>query len=167
MYLIEFIFMAVSIGMSLALLILLPISNAIDDAPTRLYIIYQASVTFFAALIAFQLIFTRNTSIFDVFVKAINAEATKFQSSMGNTDKKLKDACKLDDTKVWTKMSNREKEYYLAKWVLSAVIPTEKQVEGPKTYELKFFDDEGSQQPPQSLIINSDEGGSAMDPQTE
>ena len=93
-YMIEFIFMAGLIGLSLALLILLPISNAIDDAPSRLYVIYQASVTFFAALIAFQLLFKHNTSIFGIFVKAINAQAAKFQSEDSNTEKKLKDACK-------------------------------------------------------------------------
>ena len=96
-YIIEFIFMAGSIGLSLALLILLPISNAIDDAPSRLYIIYQASVTFFAALIAFQLLFKHNTSIFGIFIKAINAQAAKFQpedSSNTAAGKTLKDTFK-------------------------------------------------------------------------
>ena len=47
--------MSGSISLFLAYLIKPPISNAIDEAPNRLYVIYQASVTFFAALIAFQL----------------------------------------------------------------------------------------------------------------
>ena len=60
----EFIFMTLAISLSLAFLIELPISNAIDEAPNRLYAIYQTSVTFFAALIAFQLLFSETNSNF-------------------------------------------------------------------------------------------------------
>ena len=59
-----------SYGMSLALLTLLPITNAIDNAPNRLYVIYQASVKFFATLIAFQVIFQHNNSPFAFLIKA-------------------------------------------------------------------------------------------------
>ena len=35
-------------------------------------------------------------------------------------------------------MSNQEKEYHLARWVLSAVIPAQDQGEGSKAYELRI-----------------------------
>ena len=68
----EFVFMGASIALSITLIVKLPLSNAIDDAPNHLYVIYQASVTFFAALIAFQVIFRQTNSTFDVFIEAID-----------------------------------------------------------------------------------------------
>ena len=69
--------MAISISLSIALLMKLPFSNAIDDAPNLLYVIYQASVTFFAALITFQILFRQTNSAFDVFIKAIDVKLSE------------------------------------------------------------------------------------------
>ena len=97
-----------SIGISLALVIELPISNAIDEAPNRLYVIYQASVTFFAAVIAFQLLFRQRNTIFSVIVKAVNM-------STNQNDPVIQ----LDDNKPWKDLSEKEKEFRVAKVVLS------------------------------------------------
>lgn len=123
-YTIEFLFMATSIGISLALIILLPISNAIDDAPNRLYVIYQASVTFFAALIAFKLLFRQNKSILGVFIKAMAArENLQPEITSESNEIKLKDYCKYTTTKAWPDMSENEKEIYLANQILSQFAP--------------------------------------------
>ena len=111
-FIILFIFMGVSIGLSLALLTLLPISNAIDDAPNRLYVIYQASVTFFAALIAFQVIFRHNNSPFAFLIKA---------KEMCN-EEELNNLCQdCDNDNIWTEKSEKEREIYLVEKVISAI----------------------------------------------
>ena len=109
-FIILFIFMGVSIGLSLALLTLLPISNAIDDAPNRLYVIYQASVTFFAALIAFQVIFRHNNSPFAFLIKT---------KEMCETEKELQDLCQ--DNNIWKDKSEKEREIYLVERVIKAI----------------------------------------------
>ena len=113
MFILEFIFMAISIGISISLILVLPFSNALDDAPNHIYVIYQASVAFFAALIAFQVLFRQpNTSAFDVYIKAIDGYVAK-------SDKiELHDPAR-DPTKTWSKFSEREKETLLAKVVLT------------------------------------------------
>lgn len=98
-----------SIAMSLALLTLLPITNAIDDAPNRLYVIYQASVTFFAALIAFQVIFRHNNSPFAFLIKA---------KEMCNTEELDNICC---EEKPWNEKSEKEREIYLVEKVISAI----------------------------------------------
>jgi hypothetical protein len=104
-FIVVFIFTGVSVGLSLALLTLLPITNAIDDAPNRLYVIYQASVTFFAALIAFQVIFRHNNSPFAFLIKA--------RQTCNN--KELDDIC---NDKNWMDKSEKEREIYLIQKVI-------------------------------------------------
>ena len=104
----EFVFMALSIALSITLIVKLPLSNAIDDAPNHLYVIYQASVTFFAALIVLsQVLFRQPNSAFDVHIKAIDGYVAKPQ-----LDDPAKD---IDQTKTWSKFSETEKETLLAK----------------------------------------------------
>ena len=116
-YFIEFALMAVSIYLSVSLIMELPISTAIDDAPNHLYVIYQTSITFFAALIAFQVLFRQTNSAFDVFIKAEDAnikEAKKKEME----DIKLSDVAR-DNAKDWMDLSEKEKEIYLANLVIS------------------------------------------------
>lgn len=121
---IELLLMMVSIGISLALIILLPISNAIYEAPNRLYIIYQASVTFFAGLITFRVLFSeRNESIFGLFVRAMAAVENLQPCPENINDITLEEFCKDKSTKNWKNMSDKEKEFYLANEVLSKFIP--------------------------------------------
>ena len=101
--------LATCIGLSAAVLIALPINNAIDLASTEIYAIYQASVTLFAALIAYQVIFQRKNSIFTVFIKA----ADKRGSEKSNGDQK--------EWKKWKNMSEKEKEIYLGDIILSHI----------------------------------------------
>ena len=108
-FIILFIITGVSIGLSLALLTLLPITNAIDDAPNRLYVIYQASVTFFAALIAFQVIFRHNNSPFAFLIKAKEMCEKK----------ELKDLCENGNS--WLEKSEKEREIYLVQKVILAI----------------------------------------------
>ena len=110
-FIILFIFMGVSIGLSLALLTLLPISNAIDDAPNRLYVIYQASVTFFAALIAFQVLFRHNNSPLAFLIKA---------KEMCETEEELQGLCR-DNNIIWRDKSEKEREIYLVERVIKAI----------------------------------------------
>ena len=107
-FIILFIVTGVSIGLSLALLTLLPITNAIDDAPNRLYVIYQASVTFFAALIAFQVIFRHNNSPFAFLIKA---------QEMCDT----KELDRICGDKEWKDKSEKEREIYLVRKVILAI----------------------------------------------
>ena len=109
----EFTLMAASIALSITLIMMLPFSNALDDAPNHLYVIYQASVAFFAALIAFQVLFRQTNSAFDVFIKAIDGDLAK--SDHGN---ELKNPAE-DHIKTWRELSETEKETVLAKVVLS------------------------------------------------
>ena len=68
----------ICIGLTVALLIALPISNAIDLASTEIYAIYQASVTVFAALVTFQVIFRPTNSIYSVLIKAADSRTSKW-----------------------------------------------------------------------------------------
>lgn len=104
-----FFITGISIAMSLALLTLLPITNAIDDAPNRLYVIYQASVTFFAALIAFQVIFRHNNSPFAFLIKT---------KEMCDTEELDNVCC---EEKPWNGKSEKEREIYLVEKVISAI----------------------------------------------
>ena len=122
-YIIEFAFVGVTIGLSLSLLIILPITNAIDEAPNRLYVIYQASITFFAALIAFQLLFRQTDSILGVFIKAINSIHDDELNKNNCSSVELKDLCEKPSKIDWTEMSENEKEVYLAKQLLLNLTP--------------------------------------------
>ena len=133
--------MALSISLSLTFLIKLPISNAIDDAPNGLHVVYQASVAFFAALIAFQVLFRETSSNFDVFIKAIDANPPENKQSQeepqpvtGDETTQDEDETtplldvtarlseeKTQETKDWISLSEKEKEFYLAKCVMSAL----------------------------------------------
>ena len=109
----EFIFMGASIALSITLIAKLPLSNAIDDAPNRLYVIYQASVTFFAALIAFQVLFRQpSNSAFDVYIKAIDGHVAKCDEIELHNPAR-------DQIKTWSKFSETEKETLLAKVALT------------------------------------------------
>ena len=107
-FIVLFIVTGVSVGLSIALLTLLPITNAIDDAPNRLYVIYQASVTFFAALIAFQVIFRHNNSPFAFLIKA---------QEMCDTEE-LERICRDEE---WKDKSEKEREIYLVRKVILAI----------------------------------------------
>ena len=120
LHIVEFVLMAGSISLSLAFLIKLPISNAIDEAPNRLYVIYQASVTFFAALVAFQLLFRETSSNFDVFIKAIDAKQAKDKGRQSEAEDELKSLIE-NNTKEWIELSEKEKEFYLARCLMSAL----------------------------------------------
>ena len=132
LHIVEFILMAGSISLSLAFLIKLPISSAIDEAPNRLYVIYQASVTFFAALVAFQLLFRETSSNFDVFIKAIDAKQAEDKNSGPNYKPEaetrrseetplLNPVDSEKKTKDWKELSDKEKEFYLARCLMSAL----------------------------------------------
>ena len=123
LFIVEFILMAASIALSITLIMILPFSNAIDDAPNHLYVIYQASVAFFAALIAFQVLFRQTSSAFDVFIKAIDKHFTKAaknktSESSDSNHIELHNHAK-DNTKFWMELSETEKEQLLAKVVMS------------------------------------------------
>ena len=132
-FMFEFALMALSIALSITLIVKLPLSNAIDDAPNHLYVIYQASVTFFAALIAFQVMFRQTNSTFDVFIEAIDRhygsassdeiESDSRSSSHSDTESQSSyDHHRLIEsqeyTKTWIELSDTEKEMLLAKVIL-------------------------------------------------
>jgi hypothetical protein len=107
----ELILMGISIALSISLIMVLPFSNALDDAPNHLYVIYQASIAFVAALIAFQVLFRQTNSAFDVYIKAVDGYAAESDSELHSPAS--------DNTKSWTDLSEREKETLLAKMALS------------------------------------------------
>jgi hypothetical protein len=93
--------MALYIGLIVAVLIVLPITNAIDQASNEIYVIYQASLTVFAALITFEVFFRHTNSIFAVFIKAAD--------KMHPTDEE------------WKEKSEKEKEEYLGEAILKHI----------------------------------------------
>lgn len=107
-YLVSIITLAVIIGLTVSLLILLPINNAIDNAPTNIYIIYQGSVAVIAALVTFQVFFRETNSVAEVFIKARDKMLHGTQSDSKDDDE-------------WENMSEKEKELNLAKAVLEYV----------------------------------------------
>ena len=163
-FILVIIALATCIGLTVAVLIALPINNAIDLASTEIYAIYQASVTVFAALIAFQVFFRRKNSIFTVFIKA--ADNRGLEKSNSDQEK----------WKKWKKMSEKEKEIYLGDIILShihfeAPVPVESSVSAsptpttssptiPRVYT------QPPTQPPDSTAVNLPDGnaGSIQDP---
>ena len=108
----EFTLMATSIALSITLIMMLPFSNALDDAPNHIYVIYQTSVAFFAVLIAFQVLFRQSNSAFDVYIKAIDGYVAKpDEIELPNPAK--------DPTKTWSEFSEGEKETLLAQVALT------------------------------------------------
>ena len=109
-FIVVIIGLAACIGLTVAVLIILPLNNAIDLASNEIYAIYQASVTVFAALVTFQVFFGQTNSIFAVFIKA--------------ADKRVSKTTNGDKTKwktEWKEMSEKEKEIRLGDLFLSYV----------------------------------------------
>ena len=102
-YILAITMMAGSIGLTMALLILLPLNNAIDQASNQIYAIYQASVTVFAALVTFQVFFREANSFFGLLIKA----GDKYDHALA--------------TENWENMSSRDKEIYLGRTILSYI----------------------------------------------
>ena len=96
--LLAIITIGVSIALTVALFIVLPIKNSLDQASNQIYAI---SVTVFAALVTFKVVFGETNSIFEVLMKA----ADKFGSPQKN----------------WGDMSEKEKEIYLGEKLLSHI----------------------------------------------
>ena len=92
--------LSVIIGLTVSMLMLLPIDNAIDNAPNNIYAIYQGSVAIIAALVAFQVFFRETNSLTEVFIKAQDH---------------------LTTNNGWTRMSEKEKELQLAKLFLEYI----------------------------------------------
>lgn len=103
LYLLTVSIMLTCIGLTVAVLILLPLNNAIDEASNDIYAIYQASVTVFAALITFQVLFRSTNSVYTVLIKAADklGESPRFEK--------------------WKKMSEKEKELYLGDALLKHI----------------------------------------------
>ena len=111
--------LTICIGLTVAVLIALPINNAIDLASTEIYAIYQASVTVFAALVTFQVVFRPTNSIFAVFIKAADERGSK----------------KQENWEKWEEMSEKEKEIHLGDVLLSHIDfkPPESSISTPST----------------------------------
>lgn len=107
-YFVAIFLMAVPIALTVTLLIVLPLSNAIEEASNRIYAIYQASVTIVAALVTWKIFFQETNSFFSIFIKAGN-KFTEEDEDSANTEE------------AWESMSDKEKEIYLAKTFLSYV----------------------------------------------
>ena len=101
--------LAACIGLTVAVLIVLPLNNAIDLASNEIYAIYQASVTVFAALVTFQVFFRDTNSIFAVFIKA--ADKRGLNASDNEQEKWSK----------WNKKSEKEKKIHLGDILLSHI----------------------------------------------
>ena len=120
-FLVGVLTLAAIIGLSVSILILIPIDNAIDNAPTNIYVIYQGSVAVIAALVTFQVFFRETNSVAEVFIKA------RDKMIQGRTDTKIQEENKQGtqpdsrDDKRWEKMSEKEKELHLATALLEYV----------------------------------------------
>ena len=107
-YIVAIVAIAVCIGLIVVVLIVLPLNNPIDQASNEIYVIYQASVTVFAALVTFQVFFREENSIHAVLIKA--ADNYKFQNPHPS-----------DDTNEWKTMPKKKKEQYLGKIFLDYI----------------------------------------------
>ena len=87
---------AVPIGLTVAILLILPITNAVDEASNQIYSIYQASVTVFAALVTWKLFSGDTNSVFAVLRKAKDNRTVRTTPPVS-----------------WENMSDKEKEIYL------------------------------------------------------
>ena len=116
-YTVAIIATAGCIGLTVAVLIVLPLNNAIDLASNEIYAIYQASVTVFAALVTFQVLFRETNSSLAVLIKA----ADKYDS--------------VTSLRKWEDMSEKEKEVQLGRIILSRVNfkKSEKETVGTQT----------------------------------
>ena len=101
-YTLGIISLSVVIGLTVSVLILLPIDNAIDNAPTNIYTVFQASVAVIAAIVTFQVFFRETSSIGEVFTRA-------------------RDTMVNDSNNKWNSMSEKQKELELAKQFLEYI----------------------------------------------
>ena len=142
---IPFVLMGGSIAISLALVIELPISNALDEAPNRLYVIYQASIAFFAGMIAFQLLFRQGNTILSEFVKAVNTsiedaekgtkgaeKSIEIKDTENQTSTTLHSVIQLVNKEEWKSMSEKEKEFLVANMVLSRYLNNNASTDDPQ-----------------------------------
>ena len=104
--------MILCLGLTIAVLIVLPLNNAIDQASNQIYAIYQASVTVFAALVTFQVFFRETNSTFAVLIKAVD--------KLG----------KQSTTENWENMSEKEKEMHIGNAFLKHINYYGTQLEG-------------------------------------
>ena len=101
-YILGTVTLSTVIGLTVSMLVLLPIDNAIDNAPANIYAIYQGSVAVIAALLTFQVFFRETNSIAEVFLKAADEMDVQVEN--------------------WERMSGKEKEIHLAKKAIEYVI---------------------------------------------
>ena len=120
-YLVGVITLAVIIGLTVSLLILLSINNAFDNAPTNIYIIYQGSVAVIAALVTFQVFFRATNSIAEVFIKAREKMLQERSCPMVQGEGQHGARPDSKDDSKWGSMSEKEKELNLAKAFLEYV----------------------------------------------
>ena len=86
-YILSSFAIATLLGLTVAILLILPITNAVDEASNQIYSIYQASVAVFAALVTWKL-FSRDTNyVFSVFIKAEEKRNPNRESWKNMSDK--------------------------------------------------------------------------------
>ena len=120
-FLVGVITLAVIIGLTVSLLILLSINNAFDNAPTNIYIIYQGSVAVIAALVTFQVFFRATNSVAEVFIKAREKMLQERNCSTVQGEGEHGARPDSKDNSKWENMSEKEKELNLAKAFLEYV----------------------------------------------
>ena len=96
------LFLAIPIGLTIAVLLTLPLNNAVDEASNQIYSIYQASVAVIAALVTWKVLVTNTNSSFTVFTKAADSKGEKHDTT-------------------WNDMTEKEKEIYIAEEFLSHI----------------------------------------------
>ena len=136
-YLAGVLTLAVIIGLTVSMLILLPINNAINNAPNNIYIIYQGSVAVIAALVTFQVFFRETNSVAEVFIKARDRmiqdkDRPRVQEEDNNNNEQGTQPGSKDDKK-WEKMSEKEKELHLATVFLEYVFRKTNRATLPQT----------------------------------
>ena len=97
--------LAVAIGLTIAVLLTVPLNNAIDEASNQIYSIYQASVAVFATLVTWN-----------VLIKKPNSPLTPFTNAANTIYKPEK-----QHSEKWDKMTEKEKEIHIANAFLSHV----------------------------------------------
>ena len=121
-YMLGIITFSVVIGFTVFMMYLLLTDNAIDNASTNIYTVFQASIAIIATIVAFEVFFRETNSIAEVLIRA-------------------RDRMVSDNNNEWNSMSEKEKELELAKQVLECIsrsLPNQNQ---PQDHSSRIFPD--------------------------
>lgn len=101
LYFVTSVFIGIPLVLTVIILLILPITDAVDEASNQIYSIYQVTVTVFAALVTWKIVFRDTNSVFAVLIKAGDKLHSQDEESSDN------------ERIIWKNLSEKEKEIEL------------------------------------------------------